>query len=154
MGNSLDDIKFSNLKHDGYRQVQKIVTLSAATNANGDFNGTGNPSDIFTVTGTVRMQVFGVCTTTVTGASATLEVGTSVTTAGLIAQTTGTDIVATEIWHDATPDASVELWSIATEKIVSADVILTVATADATAGVIAFFCLWKPVSADGNVVLA
>jgi len=34
------------------------------------------------------------------------------------------------------------------------DAILTIATADLTAGDIDFYALWRPLSADGNVVAA
>lgn len=133
----------------------KTITFDGGTtNAIGDHDGTGDPFTIFTVTGTVKVKIFARCTTNLAGASATLEVGTALTTAGLIAQTTATDIDANEIWHDATPDASVELDSVLTWKIVSQNIIGTVATANITGGVIEFVCYWIPLSADGKVVAA
>jgi hypothetical protein len=133
----------------------KTMTFAGGTaNDPGDFDGTGNPATLFTVTGTVRMKIFAVCGTDLAGASATLEVGTALSTSGLIAQTTATNIDANEIWHDATPDASVELWSVATEKIVKQNVIQTVATANITGGVLTYHCIWAPISNDGNVVAA
>ncbi|MHA2066817.1 MAG: hypothetical protein ACXABY_20800 [Candidatus Thorarchaeota archaeon] len=136
-------------------QASKTMTFDGGTtNDPGDFDGTGNPADLFTVTGTVKVRLLARCTTLLTGASATVEVGTAATTAGLIAQTTGTNIDANEIWHDATPDASVELSSVLTEKIVSDNIIQTVATANVTAGVIEYTCFWFPLSEDGNVVAA
>lgn len=138
-----------------YDIQEKVLTFDGGTtNDPGDYDGTGNPSTLFTVTGTVEMSIIAICTTTLTGASATVEVGTTLTTAGLIAQTTGTDIDVNNIWHDATPDASVELTSVAVRNIVSDDVICTVATANVTAGVISFICKWAPISSDGNVVAA
>lgn len=139
---------------NGWQRVEKTVTMDDTVNANGDFNGTGNPSDIFTVTGTIVCKLYAICTTNIAGAAATLEVGTSTTTAGLIAQTTGTDIDAGEIWHDASPDSSVEADTVAAEMIVSDDIILTVGTADATGGVIKFILLWRQVTEDGNAVAA
>ena len=130
----------------------KTITFAGGTtNAIGDSDGTGNPATIATVTGTVLMQVVAVCKTNLAGDGATVEVGTAATTAGLIAQTTATDIAANEIWHDATPDASVELSSVILTNVVSSDVILTVATANATAGVIDFYIFWRPISSDGLV---
>lgn len=140
--------------YSGLNSTEKIVTLAAGLNGNGDFDGTGNPSTIFTVTGTVVMKLYAICTTDVVGASATLSVGVLGTTAGLIALTTGTNIDVGEIWHDATPDSGVENDTVAPEKIVNSDVILTVGTANATGGVIKFICLWKPVTINGNVVAA
>ncbi len=139
-----------------YDFQEKIVTFAGATpNAIGDFDGTGNPVTMFTVTGIVEMSIIAVCTTTLTiDGGATAEVGTTVTTAGLIAQTAGDAIDVNEIWHDATPDASVELTSVVARNIVSSDVILTVATANILTGVIKFIVRWAPISSDGNVVSA
>lgn len=123
-------------------------------NARGDYDGTGNPLTLFTVTGTVAVKLFGICTVDLAGASATLEVGTALSTAGLIAQTTATDIDANEIWHDATPDASIELSSVATEKIVSQNIIETAATANITSGNIYYICSWYPLTPNANVVSA
>lgn len=135
--------------------AQKTMTFAGGTvNDPGDHDGTGDPSTLFTVTGTVKMKLFATCTTLLAGATATIEVGTALTTAGLIAQTTATNIVANEIWHDATPDASIELWSVATEKIVRQNVIQTVGTANITSGVLVYHCIWTPISLDGNVVAA
>jgi len=136
---------------EGWELAQKKVTFTNATNDNGDFNGTGNPSDVFTVTGAVICRVFARCTTLLAGATATLEIGTTTNTAKIIAQSTATDIDANEIWHDTTPDASVELFTVATENIVIENIEALVATADISAGVIEFYCLWKALSHDGNV---
>lgn len=135
--------------------ASKTVTFAGGTtNDIGDFDGTGNPATLFNVTGTVRMKLFATCGTNLAGASATLAVGTALSTAGLIASTTATNIAANEIWHDATPDASVELWTVATEKIVRQNVIQTVGTANITGGVLTYHCIWAPISADGNVEAA
>jgi len=147
----------SDKMYNGWQQVEKEITFDGGTtNAIGDHDGTNDPFDIFTVTGTVRLKLIGVCTTTLVGASATLEVGVTGTTAGIIAQTTGTDIDVNEIWHDASPDAGVEAESVLVEKIVanSLNVIGTVGTANITAGVIKFFCMWRPLSEDAEVTPA
>ena len=133
--------------------AEKVMTFAGGTtNDPGDFDGTGNPATLFTVTGTVLMKLFGVVETDLAGATATLIVGTAINTSGLIASTTATNLAINEIWHDATPDASVELSSVATEKIVNQDVIQTVGTANITSGVIRYICIWKPISLDGSVV--
>lgn len=125
--------------------------LGGTTNARGDEAGTSDPLTLFTVTGVVAMKLFGRCTVNLAGASATLSVGTALSTAGLIALTTATDIDADEIWHDATPDASIELSTIATEKIVTQNVIESVGTADITSGNIIYYCLWRPLSPNATV---
>lgn len=140
---------------DGGFIVKKSITFDGGTvDAYGNDGGALDPFDIFSVTGLVKARIFGFCTTNLTGATATLEVGTAKGTASVIAQTTGTDIDANEIWHDNAPDASVEALTVAPEEIVGQDVIGTVATSDITAGVIDFYAIWYPLSPDGNLVAA
>ena len=135
--------------------ASKTVTFAGGTtNDIGDFDGTGNPATLFTVTGTVIVKLFATVNTDLAGATATLRVGTALSNASLIASTTATDIDQNEIWHDATPDASVELWTVATEKIVKQDIIQTAGTANITSGSITYHCIWKPISSDGNVEAA
>lgn len=135
-----------------YKSIESTVTFDGGTtNGIGDYTGTNNPYTLFTVTGVVEISILAICTVSLVGASATIEVGTATTTAGLIAQTTATDIDADDIWHDASPDATVELTSVVTRKIVSENVIITVGTANITAGAIKFIIRWAPLSSDGNV---
>ena len=131
--------------------TKSVTFAGGTTNDIGDFDGTGNPATLFTVTGTVMMKLFATVDTTLQGATATIAVGTALSTAGLIASTTATLLAVNEIWHDATPDSSIELTSVATEKIVRQNVIQTVGTANITAGAITYHCIWKPISLDGNV---
>jgi len=138
-----------------YKSEEITVTFDGGTaNAIGDYDGTGNPHTMFTVTGTVELSIIALCETSLVGASATVEIGTALSTAGLIAQTTGTDIDVNDIWHDASPDASIELTSVIKRNLVHQDIILTVATANVTAGVIRFIVRWSPISVDGKVVAA
>lgn len=138
----------------GVYAAKSMTFAGGTTNDPGDFDGTGNPADLFTVTGTVLMKLFATCDTDLAGATATVEVGTAKNTAGLIAQTTATDIAQNEIWHDNAPDSSVELSSVATEKIVNQDVIQTAGTANITSGALTYHCIWKPLTIDANVVVA
>lgn len=134
--------------------ISKTMTFDGATtNDPGDFDGTGNPATLFTVTGDVLVRVFGVCTTLLAGASATLEVGVAGDTASLIAQTTATDIDANEVWVDAVPGFN---QSLPTTQIIAqgADIIQTVGTANITAGVITYYCAWRPLSDASSVVVA
>lgn len=112
---------------------------------------------LFTVTGTVFIQVFGVCQADITGALATLEVGIAGNTAGLIALTVGTTIDQYQLWKDATPLANLAALNLVTRSTVitnSANVIQTIATANVTAGIIDYYCIWSPLSSSGNVVAA
>ena len=153
MGENLNDLKLSTLKYDGWQQVEKSITFDGATtNAIGDFDGTGDPYDIFSVTGTVLVKLFAVCTTTLTiDATATAEIGTALLDDGLIATTAGDAIDVNEIWHDTTPDSSIELATVAAETIVNQDIIGSTKTANIKTGVIKFICVWRPISIDGNV---
>lgn len=139
----------------GWRVATKEATFAGGTtNARGDQTGTGNPATLFTVTGTVMVVIFGHCTTLLAGATATLEIGVTGNTAALIAQTVATDIDAGEVWRDATPAVSAETLNDPLVIVAGADIIETVGTADITSGVITYYCLWLPLSADGNVVAA
>ena len=115
------------------------------------------PIDVFTVTGDVVLAVIGVVKTTLTTSDAiTAEVGVSGDTAKLIAQVAdATGLAENEIWHDASPDATIEASSVWNEFLVSngQDVILTT-TGTVTAGDITFYCKWFPLSADGDVSAA
>jgi len=143
------------LTTDWAASVDKVMTFAGGTtNDPGDLTGTGNPATLFTVTGTVLLRILAKCTTNLAGATATLEVGTALSTAGLITQTIATDIDANEIWHDATPDNSIEATTVLTQKIVAQNVIQTVGTADITSGVIRYTALWYPLSQGASVVAA
>lgn len=125
------------------------------TDARGNDGGSNDPFTLFTVTGEVLIRIFGVCTTTLTGATATLEVGLTGNTAALIAQTTATDIDANDIWLDATPSVRTDTLANLTGAhiiVASSDIIETVATSDVTAGQIRYVCMWRPLSHDGDVV--
>jgi len=142
---------------DGITVTKSMTFAGATANDPGDYTGgTGNPATLFTVTGDVILRVIAICKTSLTGSSATLEVGVSGDTAAIIAQTTATTIDANEVWHDATSDATKELDSVSAAWIISngQDVIQTAATANIDTGVIAYYCQFRPLSEDGNVVAA
>jgi hypothetical protein len=143
--NNLADRLNSNLLDN---RLTKEITYAAAT------TGAIGNTKLCDVTGVVNLSIFAVCSTDLAGATAKIEVGTASSSAGLIAQTTATDIDVKEIWHDATPDSSIELTSIITQKIVTDNVIQKISTAAISGGVLTYYILWSPISADGNVVLA
>jgi hypothetical protein len=114
---------------------------------------------IFTVTGDVLVQVFGLCQVLLdSGGAATVELGIAGNTAALIAQTTATDLDAYETWQDAAPEPNPGdvVTAMGAFFVVAngADIIMTIATADLTAGDLDFHCFWMPLSVDGNVVAA
>lgn len=133
--------------------ASKSVTYVGGTaNGVGDFDGDSNPNTLFDVTGVVLVKIFGVCGTDLVGATATIEVGVDGGTATLLAQTTGTDLDAGDLWHDASPDAKVEASTVLSEKVVKDDIIETVGTANITAGEITYYVIWKPISQGASVV--
>ena len=110
---------------------------------------------LFTVTGNVLVTVFGVCDTTLTsGGSNTIEVGVTGNTAALIAQSVGASLADGEIWVDATM-TRVGVGAVPAMQVLNDgnDIILTIATATLTAGVVDFYCLWRPLSSDGLVTV-
>lgn len=109
---------------------------------------------VFTVTGNCLVQVFGICDTDLTsGGAATIEVGVAGNTAALIAQTTATALDDGELWVDATPGVGVEALPATFIVNDGADIILTIGSATVTAGVVDFYCLWRPLSADANITV-
>ena len=124
-------------------QASKAITYSALT------TGATGTTTLFTVTGTVACNVFAVCSTDLTG-SGTLEVGTATSTATLCDQQAATAIDNHEIWHNAIIAVGGQVGGSA--HIINEDVIQTIATNTVTAGVLTFYCLWTPISTDGNVV--
>lgn len=125
---------------------KQVTFVDITTGAVGTFK-------IADVTGVCAVSVFAVVNTDVAG-SGTIEVGTALSTAGLIAQVAGTALDVSEIWHDATPDSSIELTSVITQKIVTQDINYKVTTNTLTSGVVTFYILWAPISADGDVTIA
>jgi|6_EtaG_2_1085325.scaffolds.fasta_scaffold25753_3 hypothetical protein len=128
--------------------ASKAITYVGAT------TGATGATTLFTVTGAVSVRVFGICGTTIVGAG-TLEVGISGDTARILAQIAdATDLATDEIYLDATPTLEVE--ALPSELIISngQDIIQTIGITALTAGQITYYCLWTPISSDGNVVVA
>jgi hypothetical protein len=133
----------------GWRVAKRTYSFAVDGGAQG-------AKTMFTVSGTVFVQVFGVCQTDMdSGGAATIELGIAGNTAALIAQTTATGLDQYEVWQDATPEANPGAVDLTARSFVvtnGADIILTIAIANLTAGVIDFYCLWGPLSDDGLVV--
>ncbi len=144
---------FYSTTSETYNVASKVMTFAGGTtNDPGDFDGTGNPATLFTVTGTVFAKLIAVCNTDLAGAGATLIVGTAKDPDAFLVLTTATDLDAGEIWHDATPDNSVEATTVAAEKIVNQNIIQTAATANISSGVLTYVCLWRPITPNATVV--
>lgn len=130
------------------------LTASKAITYVGATTGATGATTLFTVTGVVAVRVFAVCGLTLVGA-ATLEVGIVGSTASILAQIADATALATdEIWTDATPTTKVE--PLPSQLVIGAgqDIIQTIGATAITAGQVTYYCLWAPISADGNVVAA
>lgn len=130
--------------------ASKAITYAAAT------TGAVGASTLFTVTGCVIVRLFGVCGSTLTsGGTPTLEVGRTGATSRLLAQiANATDLATNEIYVDATPTTQIE--SMPSRFIIGngQDIIQTIGSATITGGSLTYYCIWTPVSDDGNVEAA
>lgn len=125
-----------------------------SANTRGDHDGSQDPTTLFTVTGAVMVRFFAVVTVDLVG-SATIEVGTAKSTAGLLAQLADATVLdGSEIWHDSSPDTNIELDTVAPWKIVTGDIIETIASANITAGNLYYVCFWIPLTPNGFVTSA
>lgn len=137
----------------GLSEVKTMTFAGGTTNDPGDYDGTGNPAILFTVTGgMVAVKLYARVVTALAGATATIQVGTTVAAGTIIASTTATNLAVNEVWNDASPDISAEVDS--TLRIVSQNIIQTVGTANITSGVIEYVAVWKPITEGATLVAA
>lgn len=152
---SLDrDANRQTIQYDRAFKVSKTVAFDGTAG-----NGAVGSVSLFTVTGDILVTVVGMVTETLVGATSTLVVGTANNTAGLLASVSGPALVAGDVHTSGTSPADVAALSTAGSSAPAAlnngaDIIATVGTADITDGTIKFYCLWRPLSTDGNVVAA
>src|SRR4030042_6000141 len=121
-------------------------TFAAAT------TGATDEHVVFTVTGDVIAVVFGlVKTDLVSGGSATLQLETPSNDAVIIDATDVAGFTSPKVWVDTTPVE--DIGALPSSYILSsgADIQLEIKVDTITSGVIDFYCLWRPLSSDGNV---
>ena len=111
---------------------------------------------LFTVTGEVYIALLvPIVTETLVGATATLALGVTNSTALFIAATTATNLATGEFWTESTgggtANAGVDLPTALLDVAVTSNIVGTVATAAITDGTIRFDCYWLPLSSDGLV---
>lgn len=127
------------------KKFVKTVTFDG-----GSGSGATGTVAVATVTGGVLFTVLSArCTTSLTSSGGTLELGTASNTAGLIEQTTASDIDDGDWWQNSTPDVNVSPAIL--NQFVEQNLILTVGSADVTAGVLEIIGYWLPLSSDGDV---
>ncbi len=108
---------------------------------------------LFTVTDNVLVSVFGICDTNLAGAG-NFEVGVTGNTAGLIAQIVdATNLDDGDIYVDATPAVGVE--ALPGMKILNdgLDILLKITGTAISAGVVDFYCLWRPLNNSSNITV-
>jgi len=144
------------------KQTPRFVTAALTTMETTATTG-ASPVTIFTVTGDILItHICGVVKLAVTSTSnnGTLELGTSDSTAFLIAQNVadGTDFgTVGDVWVDATPLDRIDVLQRSGAGIVitaGTDITLVVATNSMTAGSITFYAGFIPLSSDGALVSA
>jgi len=143
-------------ENDGWKLVRGSITFDGTAG-----KGAQGTVTLFDVTGQVEgAALFAYCATSLVGA-ATIDRGLVGATANYqsaqIADATTWDA---GMWDDkgATPFASAGDNIFVGDGFVppvtmSADIILTIGAANITAGVLYYFLWWRPLSADGAVVL-
>lgn len=138
---------------DVYDFTPRLVSVQ--TVAAGTTTWTVAAHRLFTVTGTAKVKIYGVVTTTLVGA-ATLEVGVAGATAGLIAQVANaTTLAAGDILTNASTATLVPCGIPSDFAIVKdIDIDLKVASTTVTAGRITFYCEYIPISAGATVEAA
>jgi len=129
-----------------------LITKKSQTFSNVAGSGAIGTVALFTVTGVVYASVFGFCNTDLVGA-ATLEIGVTGSTALLTAQLAdATTLDAGELYADATATTFKAMSDTVPPKaIVTTNIFATVGGANITAGQVDFYCIWTPISSDGNV---
>lgn len=130
-----------------------LIETKAITYVAGTTGATG-ATNLFTITGEVAVRIFAKCTVDLNSdGGATIEAGIAGNTASLIAQTGLANIDAGTIWLDATL-ATVKALPAQQILVGGTNIIQTIGTAALKAGVLTYYCLWTPISTDGNVSAA
>lgn len=143
-----------------FRTKRTITFTGETADAWGNDGGALDDSAIFTVTGLVQCKLVADIKTNLTGDTATIEVGIVGATAIFMPTETATQLDAGQVWFN---DAGNATYGIIGEEAAAADnfpeyilngddIILTVKTANVTAGKIDFYALWSPISDNASIV--
>lgn len=134
---------------EAFKTVNTWTYVTATTGATGAHT-------LFTVTGDVIAVVFGLCKTNLAGA-ATLAVGVSGNTAKMVSTVADTTTIdANDSIGGATTGetlaATLDSTGVGGFLLANGiDIIMTIGATPITAGVIDWYCLWRPLSSDGLV---
>ena len=134
--------------------LESTWTFAAAT------TGAIGQHTLFTVTGNVLVQVFGICDTDLDSVgAATISLGTAGNVAKITPVTTATAIDDGEIWLSTLP--TIEVLGLyqgnggGFPMVVNdgADITMNILVETITAGAIDFYCLWRPLSSGATVTV-
>lgn len=132
--------------NEAFRLVAPWTFVAGTTGATGQHT-------VFTVTGDVIVTVVGICNTTLTGATATISVGTAGNVAAILGLTTATNIVANDVWLTASTPADVGATPGTFVVANGADITFDILTTAITGGVLDVYCLWRPLSTDASITV-
>lgn len=145
--------------NDGLITKKTVTFLGGTAGAWGNDGGDLDGGAIFTVTGAVRVQVFGICQTNLAGAG-THAVGIAGATTIFLPTEDAVDINAGDfVANNATVGAYLILGvqtaangNFPLYLLNGQDIIMTIAGgASITSGVIDYYCIWTPWSTDADV---
>lgn len=139
------------------RFTPKTATFTGAAGA-----GAQGTVALFTVTGMVMLESFHAFNTVtlVSGGAATLALGVTGSTSGFIAATavaqfTGTGSPPGLFWDATGTVGNIRALQANMRQIqVTQNIFITIATADVTAGAIAFAAIWRPLTVGASLVAA
>lgn len=115
-------------------------------------NGAQGSVALFTVTGDVIVRIVGSCSESLASAGG----GTFVVAAGsnIINSVTATTVAAGDAVITGSAPAGAASLGGNFIVVAGTDIAMTISTGDITNGTITWYCLWRPLSTDGNLVAA
>lgn len=145
----------SNLLATLGQQYEIIAGTGIAENKVVTFDGSNDGNvgalRLFHVTGVVAVKIYPQCLTSLVSASGTLALGTATNTTGFITTTTATNILTHKTWIGTPAALATDVVANFPVVITDEDIVLTVATALITQGVISFTAIWRPLSPGANL---
>jgi hypothetical protein len=145
---------------DGLITRRSITFAGATTDKWGNDTGALDGGSLYTVTGLVFAKLIAVCTTDLASAGGgTLTVGITGATTIFMPSETATQIDKGTIWFNDAANTTYGIigaegaaaGNLPEYAINGVNIILSTATANIESGVLDFYCIWRPISYDGNV---
>lgn len=145
-------------QRDGNRRTiasNEAIPLESTWTFAASTTGAIGSHTLFTVTSNVLLSVFGIIDTSLDSSGGpTIEIGVIGNTAILVAQGTAKNYADGDVYVDGT-DTRVGAAVIPSTFIINdgLDVLLKITGATLTAGVVDFYCLWRPLNSDSNIIV-